>query len=87
MFCCFFSEQTNQCELQRVSVLILVYQQITIPIVVFLAHFRNIAQQADCLNQQIVKIERIVLLQAFFILLKTRAIEARRSSMNCARAV
>src|ERR1700680_694141 len=63
-------QQTNQTKLERVSVLILVHQNVAKAIVVSLAHLRNIAQQSHSLNQQIVKIERIVSLKTFFVLLE-----------------
>src|ERR1700737_4821975 len=63
-------EQTNQCELQRVSILILIYQQITKLIVIATADLRYIAQQPDRFDQQVIKVERVVLLQTLFVLLK-----------------
>jgi hypothetical protein len=63
----FLSQQTNQRELQRVCILILVNQDVAKFVVVLLAHLRHLAQQAHGLNHQIVEVEGVVSVQALLV--------------------
>src|SRR6266567_2059629 len=62
-----FSQQANQSVLKGIRVLVFVDQDVAEAIVVSVPNFRNIAQQAYRLNQQIVKIQGVILEQAFFV--------------------
>src|SRR6185436_3649193 len=61
------SKQANQRELKLIRVLIFIDQQVPEAVVVALAHFGHIAQKAHGLYEQIVEIQRVVLVQTFFV--------------------
>ena len=53
--------------MQRVCVLILVDEDVSKLVVVFLPDFRNLAQKPDCLNHQIVEVESVVRVQPLLV--------------------
>ena len=66
------SNQTDERELERVRVLVFVDKNVAKLVVVLFPHFGDIAQQAHGLDQQIVKVERVVRVQAVFVHLVNR---------------
>ena len=57
-------DQADECELERVCVLILVDEDVAKLVVVLFSDFVHVAEQSYRLDQQIVEVERVVCMQA-----------------------
>src|SRR3954471_22410928 len=61
------SQQTYERELQRVGVLIFIYEQVAELPIVFVTNFIRAAQQSHRLDHQVIEIKRVVRVQTFFV--------------------
>ena len=60
-------EHLYECVLQSVRVLVLIYHYVSEPVLIFQQHGLVLFEKAHCIEQQIVKIHRIVFFERLFV--------------------